>query len=286
MQFSIKQSQLKALLTLAPKSDIRYYLCGIFVEYNATTTRLVVTDGHKLGILNHHSEDNQGIGSLIIPREVIENLPKAGKIDPLLIFTKEEKQGYWKITGMGIQTIFAQIEGTYPDYRRVCQFTTDGTVANYNYEYLTQFLKVQHLLGGSKTATLNLYQNGNSSALVHLAGVDQYGLNTACFEEIVKRNPVHRRALHRDGFRALARQPFDQLLQLLCGRAEHAYIWLSVLPRRTTNPMLAAAHVDPGHHRADGLQRHRHPLPRLARIFGLLHDSPPVRRGLRPKMAI
>ena len=75
---------------------------------------------------------------------------------------------------MGIQTIFAQVEGTYPDYRRVCQFTTDGTVANYNYEYLTQFLKVQHLLGGSKTATLNLYQNGNSSALVHLAGVDNF----------------------------------------------------------------------------------------------------------------
>ena len=174
MQFSIKQSQLKALLTLSPKIDIRYYLCGIFVEYNATTTRLVVTDGHKLGILNHHSEDNQGAGSLIIPREVIENLPKAGKIDPLLIITKEEKQGYWKITGMGIQTIFAQIEGTYPDYRRVCQFTTDGTVANYNYEYLTQFLKVQHLLGGSKTATLNLYQNGNSSALVHLAGVANF----------------------------------------------------------------------------------------------------------------
>jgi len=174
MQFSIKQSQLKALLILAPKSDIRYYLCGIFVEYNATTTRLVVTDGHKLGILNHHSEDNQGAGSLIIPRDVIENLPKAGKIDPLLIFTKEEKADYWKITGMGIQTIFAQVEGTFPDYRRVCQFTTDGTVANFNYEYLTQFLKVQHLLGGSKTATLNLYQNGNSSALVHLAGVDNF----------------------------------------------------------------------------------------------------------------
>ena len=173
MQFSIKQSQLKALLTLAPKSDTRYYLCGIYVEYNATTTRLVVTDGYKLGILNHHSEDNQGAGSLIIPREVIENLPKS-KHDLLLVITKEEKQGYWKITGMGIQTIFAQIEGTYPDYRRVCQFTTDGTVANFNYEYLVQFLKVQHLLGGSKTATLNLYQNGNSSALVHLAGVDNF----------------------------------------------------------------------------------------------------------------
>jgi DNA polymerase-3 subunit beta len=175
MQFSIKQSQLKALLTLAPKSDIRYYLCGIFVEYNATTTRLVVTDGHKLGIFNHHSEDNQGAGTVIIPREVIENLPKAGKIDPLLIIKKCDGNATgWTITASNTQIVFQQIEGTYPDYRRVCQFTTDGTVANYNYEYLVQFLKVQHLLGGSKSATLNLYQNGNSSALVHLAGVDNF----------------------------------------------------------------------------------------------------------------
>jgi len=174
MQFSIKQSQLKALLLLAPKSDIRYYLCGVFVEYNQTTTRLVVTDGHKLGILNHPSEDNQGAGSLIIPREVIENLPKAGKTDAILVFTKDEKAGYWKLDNYGTQTIFSQIEGTYPDYRRVCQFTTDGTVANFNYEYLVQFLKVQHALGGSKGLTLNLYQNGNSSALVHLEGVPNF----------------------------------------------------------------------------------------------------------------
>ena len=174
MQFSIKQSQLKALLLLAPKSDIRYYLCGVFVEFNQVTTRLVATCGHKLGVLNHPSEDNQGAGSLIIPREVIENLPKAGKTDAILIFTKEEKAGYWKLDNYGTQTIFSQIEGTYPDYRRVCQFTTDGTAANFNYEYLVQFLKVQHALGGSKGLTLNLYQNGNSSALVHLEGVPNF----------------------------------------------------------------------------------------------------------------
>ena len=174
MQFTIKQSQLKALLILAPKSDIRYYLCGVFVEYNQTTTRLVVTDGHKLGVFNHHSEDNQGSGSLIIPRDVIENLPKAGKTDAILIFTKEEKAGYWKLDNYGTQTIFAEIDGKFPDYRRVCQFTTDGTVANFNYEYLVQFLKVQHALGGSKGSTLNLYQNGNFSALVHLAGVPNF----------------------------------------------------------------------------------------------------------------
>lgn len=174
MQFTIKQSQLKAMLNLAAKQDIRFYLCGVFVEFNQQTTRLVATCGHKLGVLNHPSEDNQGAGSLIIPREVIENLPKAGKFDPELTITSEDKEGFWKISAAGTQTIFAEIDGKFPDYRRVCQFTTDGTAASFNYEYLVQFLKVQHALGGSKGSTLNLYQNGNSSALVHLEGVPNF----------------------------------------------------------------------------------------------------------------
>jgi len=174
MQFSIKQSQLKAMLNLAAKQDIRYYLNGVFVEFNQQTTRLVATCGHKLGVFNHRSENNQGSGSLIIPRDVIENLPKAGKTDAILIFTKEEKAGYWKLDNYGKQTIFSQIDGRFPDYRRVCDFKTSGEAANFNYEYLVQFLKVQHALGGSKGLTLNLYQNGNSSALVTLAGVDNF----------------------------------------------------------------------------------------------------------------
>lgn len=174
MQFSIKQSQLKAMLNLAAKQDIRFYLCGVFVEFNQVTTRLVATDGHKLGILNHPSEDNQGAGSLIIPREVIENLPKAA-IDHELAFTSEDKEGFWKINAPGgTQIVFQQIEGKFPDYRRVCNFKTNGEAASFNYEYMVQFLKVQKALGGSKTNTVNLYQNGTSGALVTLAGVDNF----------------------------------------------------------------------------------------------------------------
>ena len=174
MQFTIKQSQLKAMLNLAAKQDIRFYLCGVFVEFNQTTTRLVATCGHKLGVLNHPSEDNQGAGSLIIPRDVIENLPKAGKFDPELTISSEDKEGFWKISAAGTQTIFGQIDGRFPDYRRVCDFKTSGEAANFNYEYMVQFLKVQHALSGSKTCTVNLYQNGTSGALVTLAGVDNF----------------------------------------------------------------------------------------------------------------
>jgi DNA polymerase-3 subunit beta len=177
MQFSIKQSQLKAMLNLASKQDIRYYLNGVFVEFNQVTTRLVATDGHKMGLLNHCSEDNQGAGSLIIPREVIENLPKAARsFDPELTITKcPINHASWTIViPGGTQIVFQQIEGTFPDYRRVCNFKTSGEAASFNYEYMVQFLKVQHALGGSKTNTVNLYQNGTSGALVTLAGVDNF----------------------------------------------------------------------------------------------------------------
>ena len=43
---------LHAMATLAAKKDIRYYLNGLLVEWNATTTRIVATDGHKMGIYN------------------------------------------------------------------------------------------------------------------------------------------------------------------------------------------------------------------------------------------
>jgi DNA polymerase-3 subunit beta len=177
MQFSIKQSQLKAMLNLAAKQDIRFYLCGVFVEFNQTTTRLVATCGHKLGVLNHSSEDNQGAGSLIIPREVIENLPKATRsFDPELTITKFDGNatGWTIVIPGGTQIVFQQIDGNFPDYRRVCNFKTSGEAANFNYEYMVQFLKVQHALGGSKTCTVNLYQNGTSGALVTLAGVDNF----------------------------------------------------------------------------------------------------------------
>ena len=176
MQFTIKQSQLKAMLNLAAKQDIRYYLNGVFVEFNQQTTRLVATCGHKMGLLNHPSEDNQGAGSLIIPREVIENLPKTGKFDPELTITKFDGNatGWTIVIPGGTQIVFQQIEGNFPDYRRVCNFKTSGEAASFNYEYMVQFLKVQHALGGSKTCTVNLYQNGTSGALVTLAGVDNF----------------------------------------------------------------------------------------------------------------
>ena len=175
-QFTVKQSALKALALLAAKKDIRYYLCGVNVEFSPSITRLIVTDGHKLGVYQTGAQ-NIGHDSLIIPSDVITALPKTGSYDPELTFTKCDGNATgWTITGLpnSGQVVFQQVDGKFPDYQRVCSFKTDGLAASYNPEYLMQFLKVQHLLGGSKKCIPNVYQSGKSSALVTLAGVPEF----------------------------------------------------------------------------------------------------------------
>jgi DNA polymerase-3 subunit beta len=174
-QFTVKQSALKALVLLAAKKDVRYYLCGVNVEFSPSVTRLVVTDGHKLGVYQTGAQ-NVGNDSLIIPSDVINALPKSGSYDPELTFSKCEGPGAWTITGLpnNGQVTFQQVDGKFPDHQRVCSFKTDGSPASYNPAYLMQFLKVQHLLGGSKKYIPNVYQSGKSSALVTLAGVPEF----------------------------------------------------------------------------------------------------------------
>jgi DNA polymerase-3 subunit beta len=174
-QFTIKQSALKALVLLAAKKDIRYYLVGVNVEFSPSITRIVATDGHKLGLYQTGAQ-NVGHGGLMIPTDVINALPKSGSYDPELTFIKCEGPGAWEIVGLpnNGRIVFQEVDGRFPDYQRVCSFKTDGLPGSYNPEYLMQFLKVQHLLGGSKKCTINLYQSGVSSALVTLAGVDGF----------------------------------------------------------------------------------------------------------------
>jgi DNA polymerase-3 subunit beta len=174
-QFTVKQSTLKGLLLLAAKKDIRYYLVGVNAEFSPSITRIVATDGHKLG-LHQAAAQNVGHGALIISADVINALPKTGSYDPELTFIKCEGPGAWEIVGLpnNGRIVFQEIDGRFPDYVRVCRFNTDGLPGCYNPEYLMQFLKVQHLLGGSKKCTINVFQNGNSSALVTLAGVPEF----------------------------------------------------------------------------------------------------------------
>jgi len=176
-QFTINQNALDALLLIAGKKDIRYYLNGIYIEYDATTTRVIGCDGHKLGIYQVASENNSGAGSIIIPRHTIENLPKkAGN----LIFSNIEGNR-WRIDAQNCAVYFTPEDAKYPDFRRVVHGLqtagTSGVAAGFNLEYLNQFEKCGNLLAGSKLRVgnrLHLHHNGDGAALVLLNCVDGF----------------------------------------------------------------------------------------------------------------
>ena len=181
-QFHIKQSTLDAMLLIAGKKDIRYYLNGVYIEFDAATTRAVGCDGHKLGIFQNTAPDNRGNGSIIIPRDVIENLPKGNTKHPLVLtFTQNDTGAGWTIN-TGLTTVgFTPYDDKYPDFRRVVhglQTTgTTGVAAGFNLDYLNQFEKCGNILAGSKLRVgnrLRLHHNGDNAALVLLNCVDGF----------------------------------------------------------------------------------------------------------------
>jgi DNA polymerase-3 subunit beta len=173
-QFTIKASQLQAMSLLASKQDIRYYLNGVRVEFNSTTTRLIATDGHKLGLFNYDSTLNNGLGSLTIHNDFIASLPKVTKAQNDLLCTIWQDQNnptLWHCVYGNNQTQFVEIEGRYPDYSRVIQpIKTSGQPGQFNDEYLAQFKKCGLLLTWLKKQHFfpEIIHNGNSSAIIQL----------------------------------------------------------------------------------------------------------------------
>ena len=154
---------LHAMALLAAKKDIRYSLCGILVEWNSKTTRIVATDGHKMGIYNLPDQNNATSGSVIIPLEALAGL----KGDVII--------GANTLTTSDSVKTFTPIEGRFPDYARVTAAREpSGIAGQFNVDYMAQFQKIARMLG-KKTDTAVFYHNGaNNSARVSLTSDDKF----------------------------------------------------------------------------------------------------------------
>lgn len=175
-QFTISINALKGLDLLAGKSDIRYYLNGVNVEFSESCTRLVATNGHILGIENlTQNLVNTGAGSLIIPSDIIKALKPVSK-NADIVQIKQIDAGHWEIDNYGVKTTFAGIEGKFPDYARVVSGAkTSGQAAQYNPDYLATFLKAAKLLTGKKSfIEIEVMQNGHSAALINIVGLASF----------------------------------------------------------------------------------------------------------------
>jgi len=75
---------------------------------------------------------------------------------------------------VGTSVIFAPIDGTFPDWRRIIPKETDGKPAQFNPAYVGDFAKVTKALGQGQTA---FAYNGDGPALVTFGDdIDGFGV--------------------------------------------------------------------------------------------------------------
>jgi DNA polymerase-3 subunit beta len=195
MKIQLKPETLKALLTIAAKKDIRYYLQGVLVEVNPSgQTVLVATDGHRLLALPVAADDvaDPLPGEYIIPRDALESVKpvKYGRATHPFELTIEQPAptpdetrpgatithpARFTLTG-ATTAAGAMIDGRYPDWRRVLPATASNEPGHYQPDYVADFGAVASLLTGKKSPCPIIHHNGTSGALVTGLGHDAVGV--------------------------------------------------------------------------------------------------------------
>lgn len=188
MKLTISHDVIKALLIVAPKQDIRYYLKGVLVDVRAQDITLVATDGNVM-LSMPHLDDVEGdrlIGQWIIPREALEavkpckagraTLPISIEIIPGAERPDPERPGVTikatdTITIAGATTTTTKpVDSRYPDWRRAVPGSASGEVAQFDPALVARLGDVHALLGGSEKFKPVIHHNGGSGALVSSLG--------------------------------------------------------------------------------------------------------------------
>lgn len=191
MRITVEHSTIRALLTVAPKVDVRYYLVGIAVDVRADDVTLIATDGHVMLTvpLPADAVEDRAPGVYILSRDALEAVKpaKAGRtVLPIAITIDTEPdrpdpdrpgvtiKGKTAVSIQGAATVATSpIDGVYPDWRRVMPATASGEPAQFNHELLSRFGDVTRLLGRK---FMHVHYNGQAGALVTFDGADALGV--------------------------------------------------------------------------------------------------------------
>jgi len=178
-------------LSIVPKSDIRYYLNGVYVEPD--TGMMIATDGHVLLAHRTTARVPDVIPPFIIPRALLEKVAKA-KCDQVRISIDTSTSSCRDITlqtgnGEGNGTPFEpdgctftlpEIEGRYPDWRRIVPRTVSGAATQLDPEKLLQVKEAMQAVCGKKRGRywpVHVNQNGaDQGAMVTCSDIHTFAI--------------------------------------------------------------------------------------------------------------
>lgn len=163
MIYTIETNDLKAVSLAMADKDIRYYLNGVLFELdNDEGYRLVGTDGDRMHIVCKRKA--QATDSVIMPRDTVIHIIKQ-KVQAFELEIIPGATRQLKIrTGGGFITV-PEVEGKYPDYRRVMPTKVNqAEVSYYMPEYLADLAKAQKILG-TKNQNGYIAQQGTNAGV-------------------------------------------------------------------------------------------------------------------------
>ncbi|QII84192.1 hypothetical protein G3T20_05430 [Bordetella hinzii] len=139
--FTIRASELQAVLLAAPKKDVRFYLNSVLFEFTpGGFLNLVATDGHRLHALRVYLQYADDAAprvpagtQVLVPEDALRRI-KVGRRDPdsLEVTFDPNDVNTWNIairlpSSMTLETV--SIDGRFPDYRRL--FLSERTAEKY-----------------------------------------------------------------------------------------------------------------------------------------------------------
>jgi hypothetical protein len=170
---TLTRGTIRALLTIAPTTDVRYYMVGAHVRTDARGMIVESTDGHAM-LRVRVSPVPAPITSTIIPRALLEGAAGKGK-RTLLDAVQVDIQSDGTITLTepdGTVRTGKAIEGTYPDTDQVTPLpaTTPIEPAQFNPALLARVHAALQLMGADE-GDIQMRQHGMTQSLVTAAAV-------------------------------------------------------------------------------------------------------------------
>ena len=173
MKFSIQRKSIRAMLHLAAKKDIRYYLQGINVVRDNRGTYLEATDGHVLGRLLIDGIKSDTKLNVVLPTDALIKLKGTKK--------QSDEWLHFDVNGLSVECIdsqsttrFSAHDARFPDADRVIPLVfkpEDNTPGTFNPDLLVRFVDVSEELYGKRQVPMVL-QRGTQSAIVAFPQMD------------------------------------------------------------------------------------------------------------------
>jgi DNA polymerase-3 subunit beta len=142
----VESAHFAAVSVFRAKKDVRFYLQGVALDCGPSGAYIVATDGLALAVHKVTSDPLPSV-SIILPDMLVSRLEKA-KFDavrlsfdgPAGIFSGETRR---KISSLidGASVTVEEVDGRYPDWRRVAKHTPADTIKFYNVELVAKVHK-------------------------------------------------------------------------------------------------------------------------------------------------